>query len=192
MAGQTVELAANFSKGRGRCWGRLYFDLSAAFDSTEFSVEIKSGGARKQFRRLCGEDRKAHCISTKTGKSAGIVLSYKHVGTIRSRIQYPKDDAEAKANSAPTSCHQSAHNVFRNSRISLHFREQLANTLCTSRLKFGVDTWLYTTRFHTAQIHNVRMRIGMGLIGISRFSGCDNTVRWQWKNSNGFPPICSC
>ena len=33
MAGQIVELAANFSKGRGKCWGRLYLDLSAAFDS---------------------------------------------------------------------------------------------------------------------------------------------------------------
>ena len=32
MAGQIVELAANF-KGRGMCWGRLYLDLSAAFDS---------------------------------------------------------------------------------------------------------------------------------------------------------------
>ena len=33
MAGQIVELAANFSKGRGMCWGRLYLDRSAAFDS---------------------------------------------------------------------------------------------------------------------------------------------------------------
>ena len=33
MAGQIVELAANFSKGRGKCWGRLYLVLSAAFDS---------------------------------------------------------------------------------------------------------------------------------------------------------------
>ena len=33
MAGQIVELAANFSKRRGKCWGRLYLDLSAAFDS---------------------------------------------------------------------------------------------------------------------------------------------------------------
>ena len=33
MAGQIVEFAANFSEGRGKCWGRLYLDLSAAFDS---------------------------------------------------------------------------------------------------------------------------------------------------------------
>ena len=33
MAGQIVELAANFSKGQGMCWGRLYLDPSAAFDS---------------------------------------------------------------------------------------------------------------------------------------------------------------
>ena len=33
MAGQIVELAANFSKGRGKCWSRLYLDLSAAFAS---------------------------------------------------------------------------------------------------------------------------------------------------------------
>ena len=35
MAGQIVEQAANFSKERGKCWGRLYkeLDLSAAFDS---------------------------------------------------------------------------------------------------------------------------------------------------------------
>ena len=32
MAGQIVELAANFSKGGGMCCGRLYLDLSAAFD----------------------------------------------------------------------------------------------------------------------------------------------------------------
>ena len=49
--------------------------------------------------------------------------------------------------------------------MSLHFREQLANSLCVSRLKFGVDTWLCTTTAATAQIHNVRMRIGSGLIG---------------------------
>ena len=33
MAGQIFELAANFSKERGKCWGRLYLDLSAAVDS---------------------------------------------------------------------------------------------------------------------------------------------------------------
>ena len=33
LAGQIAELAANFSKGLGRCWGRLYLDLNAAFDS---------------------------------------------------------------------------------------------------------------------------------------------------------------
>ena len=33
MAEPMVELAANFSKGRGRCWGRLYLDTSAAFNS---------------------------------------------------------------------------------------------------------------------------------------------------------------
>ena len=33
MAGQIVELAANFSKGRGMCWCLLYLDLSAVFDS---------------------------------------------------------------------------------------------------------------------------------------------------------------
>ena len=33
MAGQSVELVANFSNGRGKCWGRLYLDLSVAFDS---------------------------------------------------------------------------------------------------------------------------------------------------------------
>ena len=33
MAGQIVEVAANFSKGRGRCCGRLHLDPSVAFDS---------------------------------------------------------------------------------------------------------------------------------------------------------------
>ena len=33
MTGQIVDLATNFSKGLGMCWGRLYLDLSAAFDS---------------------------------------------------------------------------------------------------------------------------------------------------------------
>ena len=33
MSGQIVELAANVSKGRGKCWGRLYLNLSASFDS---------------------------------------------------------------------------------------------------------------------------------------------------------------
>ena len=67
---------------------------------------------------------RAHCISTKTGKSARIVSRCLHVGTIGSRTRYPRDDAEAKANSALTSYHQLAHSVFRNSRISLHLREQ--------------------------------------------------------------------
>ena len=58
----------------------------------------------------------------------------------------------------------------------MHFREQLANSLCILRLKFGVETWLYTTPAATAQIYNVRMRIGRGLIGQSRFSSCDNTT----------------
>ena len=65
---------------------------------------------------------------------------------------------------------------FRNSRISLHLREQLAYSLCISRLKFGVETWLFTTPAATAQIHNVRMRSGRGLIGQSRFSSCDSTT----------------
>ena len=56
--------------------------------------------------------------------------------------QNPRDDAEARANNALTSYHQLAHPVFRNPRISLHLREQLANSLCISRLKFGVDTWV--------------------------------------------------
>ena len=100
----------------------------------------------------------------------------KHVGTIRTRTQNPRDDAETKANNALAACHQLAHSVFRSSRICLHLREQLANSLCISRLKFGVETWLYTTPAATAQIHNVRMRIGRGLIGRSRFSSCDNTT----------------
>ena len=100
----------------------------------------------------------------------------KHVGTIRTRTQNPRDDAETKANNALTAYHQLAHSVFRNSRISLHLREQLANSLCSSRLKFGVETWLCTTPAATAQIHNVRMRIGRGLIGQSRFSSFDNTT----------------
>ena len=33
LAGQIVELAADFSKGREKCWGRLYLDPSATFDS---------------------------------------------------------------------------------------------------------------------------------------------------------------
>ena len=33
MAGHIVKLALNFSKGLGKCWGRLYLDQSAAFDS---------------------------------------------------------------------------------------------------------------------------------------------------------------
>ena len=68
--------------------------------------------------------------------------------------------------------HQLAHSVFRNSRISLRFRERLANSLCSSRLKFGV----YTTPTATAQIHNVRVRNGTGLIGKNRFSSCDSTT----------------
>ena len=74
-------------------------------------------------------------------------LLLSHVGTIPNRTQTPRDDAEAKANSALTSYHQLAHSVFR-------------NPLCISRLKFGVDTKLYTTRAATAQIRNVRVRIG--------------------------------
>ena len=143
---------------------------------TEFLIEMTGVGARKQFKRLWREDRKAHCISTKTGKSARVVSRYKHVGTIRTRTQNPRDDAETKANSALTAYHQLAHSVFRNSSISLHLREQLANSLCISSLKFGVETWLFTTPGATAQIHIVRMRIGRGLIGQSRFSSCDNTT----------------
>ena len=33
LAGQIVEFAADFSKGHEKCWGRLYLDPSAAFDS---------------------------------------------------------------------------------------------------------------------------------------------------------------
>ena len=29
---------------------------------TEFSIEMKGGGARTQFRRLWRKDRKAHCV----------------------------------------------------------------------------------------------------------------------------------
>ena len=87
---------------------------------TEFSIEMTGVGARKQFKRLWREDRKAHCISTKTGKNARVVSRYKHVGTIRTRTQNPRDDAETKANNALTSYHQLAHSVFTNSRISLH------------------------------------------------------------------------
>ena len=92
---------------------------------TEFSIEMTGVGARKQFKRLWREDRKAHCISTKTGKSARVVSRYKHVGTIRTRTQNPRDDAETKANNAPTTYHHLAHSVFRNSRISLHLRDNL-------------------------------------------------------------------
>ena len=143
---------------------------------TEFSIEMTGVGVRKQFKRLWREDRKAHCISTKTGKSARVVSRYKHVGTIRTRTQNPRDDAEAKANNTLMSYHQLAHSVFRNQRISLHLREQLANSLCISRFEFGDETWQYTTPAATAQIHNVRMLIGRGLIGQSRFSSCDNTT----------------
>ena len=82
----------------------------------EFPIEMTGVGARKQFKRLWREDKKAHCISTKTGKSARVVSRYKHV-------------AETKANRALTAYHQLVHSVFRNSRISLHLREQLANSL---------------------------------------------------------------
>ena len=91
--------------------------------------------------------------------------------------KHRRNDAEKKANNALTSYHQLAHSVFRNSRISLHIREQLANSLCLSRLIFGVETWLYTTPAATAQIHNVRrMRIGRGLIGQNKCSSCNNTT----------------
>ena len=50
----------------------------------EFSIEMTGVGARNWFKRLRREDRKAHYISTKTGKSARVVSRYKHVGTIQS------------------------------------------------------------------------------------------------------------
>ena len=115
-------------------------------------------GARKQFKRPWREDSKAHCISTKTGKSARVVSRCKHVGTIRTRTQNP----------------QCTHVV--PPRTSLHLCEQLANPLSISRLKFGVETWFYTTPAATAKVHNVRMRIGGGLIAQSRFSGWNNTI----------------
>ena len=143
---------------------------------TEVSIKMTGVGARKQFKRLWREDRKARGISTKTGKSARVVSRYEHVGRIRTRTQNPRDDTEGKARYALTAYDQLAHSVFRNSHISVHLREQLAYSLCISRLKFGVETWLYTTPAATAQIHNVRMRIGRGLIGQSRFSRCVNTI----------------
>ena len=140
------------------------------------TIEMTGVGARKQCKRPWREDRKARCISTKTRESGRVVSRNKHVGTTRTKTQNPRNVAEAKANNALTSYHQLAHSVFRNPRISLHLREQLANFLCISRLKFGVDTWLYTTPAATAQIQNVRTRIGRGLIEKSRFSSCDNTT----------------
>ena len=43
---------------------------------TEFSIEMTGVGARKQFKCLWREDRKAHCISKKTGKSTRVVSRY--------------------------------------------------------------------------------------------------------------------
>ena len=148
---------------------------------TEFSIEMKGGGARKQFRRLWREDKKSLCISPKKGKSA----TYKHVGAIQSRTQNPRDDAEANANNALTSYRQCAHSIFRNSRISLHLHQQLANSLCMSRLKVGVDTWLYTTR-HSAD-SQVRVRICSGSCWEKKADSLVVTIRpmrWHWKNSN--------
>ena len=100
---------------------------------TEFSIEVTGVGARKQFKRLWREDRKAHCISTKTGKSARVVSRHKHVGTIRTRTQSPRDDAETKANNALTAYHQLAHSVFRNSRISFAPSVNNLQIPCVSR-----------------------------------------------------------
>ena len=74
----------------------------------------RSYPGQKQFKRSWREDRKSRCISTKVGKSAGIVSRYKKVGRIWSRTQNPRHDTEAKANSALMSYHQLAHSVFRN------------------------------------------------------------------------------
>ena len=71
---------------------------------------------------------------------------------------------------------QTTHSRRTTNWLTLCLREQLATSLCISRLKFGVETWLYTTLAATVQIHNVRMRIGRGLIGQSRFSSCDKTT----------------
>ena len=86
---------------------------------TELTIEMKSEGARIQFKRLWDESKKSHRISTSTGRSARIVSGNKHVGTIRSKTQNPIDDAEAKANSALTTYHQLAHSVFRTRHISV-------------------------------------------------------------------------
>ena len=126
---------------------------------TEFTIE-KGEEARKQFKRLWDESKKSHRISTSTGRSAGTGSRYKHVGTIRNKTQNPADDAEAKANSALTTYHQLSHSVFRNTHIATHLRTLFACSLCISRLRFGVDTWLRTTPLATAKIHNVRVRIG--------------------------------
>ena len=142
---------------------------------TEFTIEMKGEGARKQFKYLWDESKKSHRISTSTGRSARIVSRYKHVGTIRNKAQNPFDRAEAKVHSALTTYHQLAHSVFRNPHIATHLRTQLACSLCISRLRFGVGTWLRTTPLPIAKIHHVRMRIGRGVTGKSRYSGAANT-----------------
>ena len=57
MAGQTVERAANFSKGRGKCWSQLYLNLSAAFSvnsssRTAHNVQLMQS-ALKALNKMC-------------------------------------------------------------------------------------------------------------------------------------------
>ena len=69
---------------------------------TEFSIEMTGVGARKQFKRLWREDRKAHCISTKTGKTARVVARHKYVARyepghkIRETMPKPKQTVHSQ------------------------------------------------------------------------------------------------
>ena len=94
----------------------------------------------------------------------------------------PLADAAHKATRSNQAYVPLAQRIFGNKDIWLKTRCSLATSLCFSRLRYGLDTWVRVTKPAVAKIHHARMRVLRKLVGDSRFDGSclnDNEVLAQ-------------
>ena len=144
---------------------------------TEFMFKLVGPGAKMAKKRIPRSG--GRIFTTDNVHSCGVVEQYKHVGTVRTPVGNPVQDASVHVSSAMSAYTPLADKVFANRKIDCTVRLRLAAALVFSRLFFGTETWRRATGAAITVIRSVYMRVLRRIAGAARFTAVGNLTDGQ-------------
>jgi len=117
---------------------------------------------------------KNRLLVTPLNRSVQIVDVYKHLGTMRHVTGDMLHDAKYKVSRSNEAYFPLSQRIFGNQDVYRKTRVSLANSLCFSRFRFGLDTWVRVTKPAVAKVHSARMRVLRKICGAERYD--ENSV----------------